>query len=51
MLAMINLYVSKWVFGKDMLFRAFFERKRQCEYDVNETGFATLFAVAEKRGI
>jgi SAM-dependent methyltransferase len=49
--AMLNIYVSKWVFGKEMLFRAFFERKRRFEYDVNETGFATLFAIAEKREV
>lgn len=51
MSSMLNIYVSKWVFGKEMLGRAFFERKRQREYDSRETGFATLFAVAEKREI
>lgn len=51
MSSMLNIYVSKWVFGKEMLGRAFFERKRQREYDSKETGFATLFAVAEKREI
>ena len=51
MASMLNLYISKWFFGKEMLGRVYFERKRQCEYERIEKGFATLFAITEKRGI
>lgn len=47
-LSMINLYVCKHIFGKDMLFRQFFEGKRGHEFDTVQNGYMNLFAVGIK---
>jgi len=45
---MINLYICKWVFRKDLLFRSWFESKRTKEFDTFTDGFQTLFVVGCK---
>ena len=47
-LSMMNLYVCKHIFGKDMLFRQFFEGKRGHEFDTVQNGYMNLFAVGIK---
>ena len=49
LIGMLNLYICKWIFGRAMVGRSFFERKRRCEYDMNKQGFATLFAIAKRQ--
>ncbi len=48
LLAMLNLYVCKWIFGRAMLGQPLFERKRKLEYEIDNQGFATLFVVGKK---
>ena len=45
---MINLYVCKWFFNKEQLFRSWFESKRTMEFDTFTGGFQTLFVVGRK---
>lgn len=43
MLGMINLYISKWVFRRNMVFEKWFRTKINREYTDLSKGFATLF--------
>lgn len=49
LIGMLNLYVCKWIFGRTMVGRSFFEHRRRLEYEMDKQGFATLFAVGKKQ--
>ncbi len=52
LLSMILLYLSKWVFGREVPFKGWFESRRYKEYmpdnNRSSTGFATVFVRARK---
>ena len=46
---MLNVYASKWIFGRTMVLRSVFEHRRRLEYEMYKEGIATLFAVGKKQ--
>lgn len=42
LLAMINLYFCKWLLGREMLFKRWFEKKRKKEF-IGNVGWTNVF--------
>jgi SAM-dependent methyltransferase len=41
--ALLNMYISKWVFRRPQFFKEFFSQKDDAEYTKNKKGFANIF--------
>lgn len=48
LLSMLLLYIFKWCFRREMIFKNWFDKKREKEYLQDKEGFVSLFIVANK---